>query len=186
MKIREKMLPFSLPVIEEDDIDSVIQVMKSLWLTTGPKANEFEKLFGEYVGAPYCCALTSATAGMQIVLKTLNLHEGDEVITPSMTWVSTINLIMLAGAKPVFADVDKHTLMISPKTVEKLITPKTKALIPVHFAGAPADMEALKDLSLKHGFSIIEDAAHAVGTEYQGRKIGSSGTCIFSFHPIKI
>ena len=171
--MREKMLPFSLPCIEKDDIQEVVNVLKSLWITTGPKAAEFEKAFGDYVGAPYACALTSATAGMHLVLKALNIGEGDEVITPSMTWVSTLNLIDMAGAKPVFADIDPSTLMMTPEMIKPLITSKTKAVIPVHFAGAPADMDGFSELAKQYGFTLIGDAAHSIGTEYKGRKIGA-------------
>lgn len=183
--MREKMLPFSLPCIEKDDIQAVVHVLKSLWITTGPKAAEFEKAFGDYVGAPYACALTSATAGMHLALKALNIGKEDEVITPSMTWVSTLNLIDMAGAKPVLSDIDPSTLMMTPEMIKPLITPRTKAVIPVHFAGAPADMDGFRELSRQHGFTLIEDAAHSIGTEYKGKKIGAEGISIFSFHPIK-
>jgi UDP-4-amino-4-deoxy-L-arabinose-oxoglutarate aminotransferase len=130
-------------------------------------------------------AVCSATGGMHCVLQALGIGPGDEVITPSMTWVSTVNLICLLGAKPVFADVDRETLMISRETVEPLINRSTKAIIPVHYAGAPADLDPLRRLAAAHGVALIEDAAHAAGTEYQGARIGKTGTAIFSFHPIK-
>ena len=183
--MRSQFLPFSVPSIDEEDIRGVVDVLRSGWITTGPKNAEFEKQFAQYVGAAHAASLTSATGGMHLVLKALNIGPGDEVLTSSMTWVSTVNLIELAGAKPVFVDIDRDTLMITPDRIQPLITAKTMALIPVHFAGAPADLDPMRELAAKHGVRLIEDAAHAVGTEYKGRRIGSPGTSIFSFHPIK-
>jgi UDP-4-amino-4-deoxy-L-arabinose-oxoglutarate aminotransferase len=122
---------------------------------------------------------------MHLMLRALNIGPGDEVITPSMTWVSTANLIVLAGAKPVFADVDKETLMVSGEDIRNHITERTKLIIPVHFAGAPVDLEAIRGLAKERGILLVEDAAHALGTEYCGERIGRQGTSIFSFHPIK-
>jgi UDP-4-amino-4-deoxy-L-arabinose-oxoglutarate aminotransferase len=123
---------------------------------------------------------------MHIALKALGIGPGDEVITPSMTWVSTVNLIVLAGATPVFADVDRDTLMVTAETIEKKITSRTRLIVPVHFAGAPADMTPIRQLAARRGnIPLIEDAAHAVGTEYDGMPVGRRGTAIFSFHPIK-
>ncbi len=182
---KQDFLPFSRPSINLADIDAVTAVLKSGWITTGSKSAEFEKNFQNFTGSSNAVALTSATAGMHLLLKAFNIGKGDEVITPSMTWVSTINLITLAGATPVFADVDKHSLMVTRKTVEKHLSDKTKMIIPVHFAGAPVDLAPLGELARGHGIPLVEDAAHALGTEYRGRKIGARGTCIFSFHPIK-
>lgn len=182
--MRSDFLPFSRPSITEQDIAAVAEVLRSGWITTGPKTTEFERSFREYVGSP-AVALSSATAGMHLTLKALDIGPGDEVITPSMTWVSTVNLIVLAGAKPVFADVDRDTLMVSRESVEPCLTARTRAIIPVHFAGAPADIEPLRPLAAAGGISLIEDAAHALGTHYHGRHVGSCGTSIFSFHPIK-
>jgi UDP-4-amino-4-deoxy-L-arabinose-oxoglutarate aminotransferase len=183
--MRNEFLPFSRPSITEQDIAAVGEVLRSGWITTGPKTTEFEQKFREYVGCPAAVALCSATAGMHVALKALNLGSGDEVVTPSMTWVSTVNLIVLAGAKPVFADVDRDTLMVTPESVESCLTERTRAVIPVHFAGAPADIEPIRQLTEARGIALIEDAAHAVGTRYRGRHVGSQGTSIFSFHPIK-
>lgn len=181
----DNFLPFSKPSINSEDIAAVNDVLKSGWITTGSKSAEFEKNFCEYTGSPNATALTSATAGMHLLLKALGIGKGDEVITPSMTWVSTVNLITMAGATPVFADVDKDTLLITRETVEKHLSEKVKMIIPVHFAGAPADMTSLRELANAHNITLIEDAAHALGTQYKGRKIGAQGTSIFSFHPIK-
>jgi UDP-4-amino-4-deoxy-L-arabinose-oxoglutarate aminotransferase len=183
--MRNDFLPFSKPSITEDDISAVAQVLRSGWITTGPKASEFEQKFCEYVGCRGAVALTSATAGMHVTLKALGIGKGDEVITPSMTWVSTVNLTVLAGATPVFVDVDRDTLLVSPESIKQAITSKTKVIIPVHYAGAPVDMDPIRDLAQKKGIALVEDAAHALGTEYKGQHVGRKGTAIFSFHPIK-
>jgi len=183
--MRKDFLPFSRPSITEDDIAAVANVLRSGWITTGPQNAEFEKKFCEYVGCPAAASLASATAGMHLLLKALGIGPGDEVITASMTWVSTVNLIVLAGAKPVFADIDRDTLMITPATIAPLITPRTKLIIPVHFAGAPVDLDGILSLASKHNIPVVQDAAHAIGTFYKGVHVGRSGTAIFSFHPIK-
>jgi UDP-4-amino-4-deoxy-L-arabinose-oxoglutarate aminotransferase len=183
--MRDTFLPFSRPSITEDDIAAVAEVLRSGWITTGPVAAAFEQRFSEYVGCTGAVALCSATAGMHLVLKALEIGPGDEVITSSMTWVSTVNLIVLAGATPVFADVDRDTLMVTPASIEACITPRTRLIVPVHYAGAPADMHPINALAAARGIPVVEDAAHAAGTRYQGRPIGRHGTAIFSFHPIK-
>ena len=183
--MRNEFLPFSKPSIDEHDISAVNEVLRSGWITTGAKTSQFEQAFCDYVGCRSAVALTSATAGMHLAMKSLNIENGDEVITPSMTWVSTINLIVLAGAKPVFADIDRDTLMVTPESVESCITDATKLIIPVHFAGSSVDMEPIREIAAKNNIFLIEDAAHAIGTEYKGKRIGSIGTSIFSFHPIK-
>lgn len=183
--MRKEFLPFSRPCISEEDISSVADVLRSGWITTGAKNAAFEQQFNQYVGSRHSVALTSATAGMHILLKALNIGPGDEVITPSMTWVSTVNLIVLAGATPVFADIDKNTMMVTADTVKPCLSSHTKMIIPVHFAGASADLDSLRKLAADHGVFLVEDAAHAIGTAYNGERIGSTGTSIFSFHPIK-
>lgn len=183
--IRDTFLPFCAPDISEEEIQAVGEVLRSGWITTGPKSAEFEEKFSEYVGAPGGVALTSATAGMHVVLKALGVGPGTEVLTPALTWVSTLNIITLLGAKPVFADVDRETLMVTPESVKSAITPATRVIIPVHYAGAACDLDPLREIANEHGAAFIEDAAHAIGTEYKGHRVGSSGTTIFSFHPIK-
>jgi len=183
--MRADFLSFSRPSITEDDITAVADVLRSGWITTGPKTAEFEQRFTGYVGSSGAVALASATAGMHLVLKALEIGPGDEVITPSMTWVSTVNLIVLAGATPVFADVDRDTLMVSRRSVEVCLTDKTRAIIPVHFAGAPFDIDPIRQLATMRNVPLVEDAAHALGAEYSGRHVGHRGTSIFSFHPIK-
>jgi dTDP-4-amino-4,6-dideoxygalactose transaminase len=164
----------------------VVACLKSGWITTGAQAKEFEDKFCALTSAKQAIALNSATAGMHITLSALNIGAGDEVITPSLTFASTVNMIALRGAAPVFVDVDYGTLNINPELIEEKITPRTKAIIPVHFAGAPADMEKINKLARKYNLTIIEDAAHAVGTYYKGIHAGGFGNiAIFSFHPIK-
>lgn len=182
---RSQFLPFSKPSITEGDIEAVAAVLRSGWITTGPRNAEFESAFSAYTGAKGSVAIASATGGMHVVLKALGIGPGDEVITPSMTWVSTVNLIVLAGATPVFTDVDRGTLLSTPAMLSERITSRTRAIIPVHFAGAPADLAPIRRMASDTGVKLIEDAAHAVGTEYMGERVGAKGTAIFSFHPIK-
>ncbi|MDD2463076.1 MAG: aminotransferase class I/II-fold pyridoxal phosphate-dependent enzyme [Desulfobulbus sp.] len=183
--MRSTFLPFSKPSISEAEIEAVAEVLRSGWITTGPKAAAFEQSFADYCQAPGAVALSSATAGMHLLLVAMGIGPGDEVITPSLTWVSTINLIRLLGATPVFADIERDTLMVSRETIEPLITTRTRLIIPVHFAGAAVDLTPLRQMAAARNIPLIEDAAHAAGTEYQGEKIGQRGTTIFSFHPIK-
>ena len=184
--MRNNFLPFSRPSILEADIAAVADVLRSGWITTGPKNAELEARFCKTTGCRTAVCVSSATAGMHIALKALGIGPGDEVITPSMTWVSTVNLIVLAGATPVFADVDRDTLMVTDDTVAAKITERTRLIIPVHFAGAPVNMAPIRLLAARHNpIALIEDAAHAIGTEYKGMPVGHLGTSIFSFHPIK-
>jgi UDP-4-amino-4-deoxy-L-arabinose-oxoglutarate aminotransferase len=183
--MRNEFLPFSRPSITEQDVIAVSDVLRSGWLTTGPRTAEFEQAFCDYTGCAGAVALSSATAGMHLALKSLDIGAGDEVITPSITWVSTVNLIVLAGAKPVFIDVDRNTLLVSLESIKAALTDSTKLIIPVHFAGAPVDIGPIRKLAADKNIFLVEDAAHALGTEYKGERIGCVGTSIFSFHPIK-
>ncbi|PKN76838.1 MAG: UDP-4-amino-4,6-dideoxy-N-acetyl-beta-L-altrosamine transaminase [Deltaproteobacteria bacterium HGW-Deltaproteobacteria-10] len=184
--MREEFLPFSRPSIGEAEINKVVTCLKSGWITTGAQAKEFEDKFCALTSARYSIALNSATAGMHIILSALNIGPGDEIITPSLTFASTVNMIFLRGATPVFVDIDYGTLNIDARVIEEAITPRTKAIIPVHFAGAPADMDTINQLAQKYNLLVIEDAAHAVGTYYKGIHAGGFGNpAIFSFHPIK-
>ena len=178
-------LPLSKPSISEDEIAAVADVLRSGWITTGAKNAELEKLVCEITGARYSVALSSATAGMHLLLKALDIGPGDEVITPSMTWVSTANQIELCGATPVFVDINRDTLMVEAGMIEPLITERTRLIVPVHYAGASLDLAPLRELAERHGIPLVEDAAHAIGTKYKDQAIGQSGTAIFSFHPIK-
>lgn len=176
-------IPMSKPFLGKTEINAVVEVLESGWITTGPKCNAFEEEFADFIGVSHALSLSSGTGGMHIVLKALGIGEGDEIITPSMTFASTVNQIVLAGARPIFADIDYDTLLIRPQNIEKLITKHTKAIIPVHYAGAPVDMDAIEGIA--GDIPIIEDAAHAIGTYYKGKHIGRKNLSIFSFHPIK-
>lgn len=186
--MRKEFLPFAKPCIGEDAIADVADSMRSGWLAMGPKTISFEKNFAGYVGCAHALSVNSATAGLHLALLAFGVGEGDEVITTPMTFAATANAIMFTGARPVFADIDRRTLNISPEKIEAAITPATKAIIPVHFAGMPCDMDRIEDIAERHGLYVIEDAAHALGAEYRGRKIGGGGrgrAAVFSFHPTK-
>ena len=178
-------LPLSKPSITEDEINAVAEVLRSGWITTGTKNAELEQTVCRITGAQHAVALSSATAGMHLLLKALDIGPGDEVITPSMTWVSTANQIELCGATPVFVDVNRDTLMVEAEMIEPLINDRTRLIVPVHYAGASLDLDPLRALAARHGIPLVEDAAHAMGTKYKGVPVGNSGTSIFSFHPIK-
>lgn len=178
-------LPLSKPSITEDEIAAVADVLRSGWITTGTKNAELEQKVCDITGAKYAVALSSATAGMHLLLKAMDIGPGDEVITPSMTWVSTPNQIELCGATPVFVDVNPDTLMVEAEMIEPLINERTRLIIPVHYAGASLDLDPLRALAERHGIPLVEDAAHAIGTAYKGSPVGATGTAIFSFHPIK-
>ncbi|MBU9821721.1 MULTISPECIES: UDP-4-amino-4-deoxy-L-arabinose aminotransferase [Rahnella] len=181
----ENFLPFSRPSMGDEEIEAVGQVLRSGWITTGPQTHQLEQDFSAAFGCKHAIAVSSATGGMHVTLMALGIGPGDEVITPSQTWVSTINMIVLLGAEPVMIDVDPDTLMVSAEAVAAAITPKTKAIIPVHYAGAPLDLDPIYAVANQHGIRVIEDAAHAAGTRYRDRWIGAQGTAIFSFHAIK-
>jgi len=178
-------LPFSRPSLGEEELAAVKSVFESGWITTGPKNAELEEAFCQLTGNQHAIAVSSATAGMHVTLLALGIQPGDEVITPSLTWVSTINIITLLGATPVMIDIDRDTLMVTPELIEAAITPRTRAIIPVHYAGAPADIDAIRAIGERHGIPVIEDAAHAAGCYYKEKHVGQQGTAIFSFHAIK-
>lgn len=181
--MRKEFLPFTAPAVNEDDIAAVSAVLRSGWITNGPVNAEFEQEMCRFTGNSHAVALASATAGMHLLMKVLDIKPGDEIITPSMTWVSIANMIVLAGAKPVFVDVDKDTLLVQPEAVKAAITERTKLIVPVHFAGAALDLDAIK--AVAGDIPVLEDAAHAVGTYYKGRHIGQNGMALYSFHAIK-
>jgi UDP-4-amino-4-deoxy-L-arabinose-oxoglutarate aminotransferase len=186
LEIRKDFLPLSRPSLDDEEIEAVAASLRSGWITSGPKVAELEGRFQSLTGAPYAVAVSSATAGLHIVLAALGVGEGDEVVTPSMTFASTVNQIALRGARPVFADSDYGTLQVLPVAVERAITQRTRAVIPVHFAGAPADLDPIRAAADRAGVPVVEDAAHAVGTSYRGKPAGGHGNiAIFSFHPIK-
>jgi dTDP-4-amino-4,6-dideoxygalactose transaminase len=184
--VRSEFLPFSIPTIEDDEINEVVDSLKSGWITTGPKVKRFEEAFKSYVGAPYAVPLSSATAGLHLAVLSLGLTPTDEVITTPMTFAATVSMIVRGGAKPVLADIDPDTLNIDTEMIRGKITERTRAIVPVHFAGQPCDMDAIRTLADEFDLRVIEDAAHAVGSEYKGQRIGSLDTLsVFSFHPIK-
>jgi dTDP-4-amino-4,6-dideoxygalactose transaminase len=184
--MRATFLPFSIPTIGEEEISEVVDSLRSGWITTGPKVKRFEESFKEYVGAPYAVPLSSATAGLHLAMLALGLKPGDEVITTPMTFAATVSMIVQGGGTPVLADIEPGTLNIDVAEIRKKITPRTRAIVPVHFAGQPCDMDAIFALAREFGLTVIEDAAHAIGTEYKGARIGSlDSISVFSFHPIK-
>ena len=183
---RPEFLPFSRPTIRQVEIDEVVDSLRSGWITTGPKADRFEKDFAAYTGFSEVLALSSATAGLHIGLMALGLSPGDEVVTTPMTWAATVNMIEVLGARPVFVDVHPGTLQIDETQVEAAVTERTVGIMPVHFGGAPCDMDPLLEVARRHGLWIFEDAAHGVGTLYKGRHVGAFDRLgVFSFHPIK-
>jgi len=184
--MRSTFLPFSTPTIDDAEINEVVDSLRSGWITTGPKVKRFEEAFKEYVGSPFAIPLSSATAGLHLTLLALGIKEGDEIITTPMTFASTVSMIILCGATPVLADIEEGTLNIDVNRIREKITPATRAVIPVHFAGQSCDMDPIFNLAKEHNLTVIEDAAHAAGTEYKGKRIGSlESISIFSFHPNK-
>lgn len=181
--MRSDFLPFTRPAITDADIAAVTEVLRSGWITNGPANSEFEKRVAELTGNTSAVAVASATAAMHLLLKVLNIGPGDEVITPSLTWVSIANMIELVGAKPVFAEIDRETMLVKPEAIKAAITERTKLIVPVHFAGAALDLDAIKKVA--GNIPVVEDAAHALGTTYKGKHIGSDNPAIFSFHAIK-
>ncbi len=179
-------LPFHVPEIDDEDIDAVVSVMRSGWLTTGAKARQFEQEFAAKVGARYAVALNSCTAALHLALEAIGLQEGDEVLVPTMTFAATAEVVTYFKAKPVLIDCLPTTLNMDPELIERAITPRTKAVIPVHFAGQPCEMGSILEIARRHDLRVIEDAAHAFPASYKGKAIGSIGdyTC-FSFYATK-
>jgi dTDP-4-amino-4,6-dideoxygalactose transaminase len=186
IRSRDSFLVFGAPAIEDAEVEEVIASMRSGWLGTGPKVARFEEAFRVYKGADHAVAVNSGTAALHLSAVAAGLEPGDEVITTAMTFCSTVNVIIHAGATPVLVDVDPVTMNMDPNQVEAKITPRTRALIPVHFAGRPCDMDALCELAERHELIIIEDCAHAIETEYKGRPAGLFGAFgCFSFYVTK-
>jgi dTDP-4-amino-4,6-dideoxygalactose transaminase len=182
----KKMLPFTRPTIDEETIQGVAEVLRSGWLASGPKVAEFEAALSRYLGGRPVRTQTSATASLEMALLACGIGEGDEVITPAMSFVATANVIVRVRARPVFVDVGLDSRNIDLEQVEAAITPRTRAIMPVHFAGLPVNMDKLYDIAERHGLRVIEDAAHAIGSAWKGRRIGSFGDLVcFSFHPNK-
>jgi UDP-4-amino-4-deoxy-L-arabinose-oxoglutarate aminotransferase len=178
-------LPFTRPTLEPEDIQAVVDVLQSGWITSGAKVEALESAFTDRTGAAHAIAVSSATSGLQILLHALGVGPGQEVITPSLTWVSTVNLIRLSGATPVFVDVDRDTLMCTAEGIRRAVTDRTKLIIPVHFAGAPLDLDPIRKVADDHAIPLVEDTAHALGTDYRGKPVGGRGTSIFSLQAIK-
>ena len=184
--MRKELLVFGSPAIEQAESDEVMAVMQSGWLGTGPKVAQFEQAFSEYKGVAHAAALNSCTAALHLAILAAGIEAGDEVITTPLTFCASINAIIHAGGTPVLADIDPVTMNIDAAQVEAKITSRTKAILPVHFAGRPCDMDALLHLADKHQLKIIEDCAHAIETEYKGQKVGTLGDFgCFSFYVTK-
>jgi dTDP-4-amino-4,6-dideoxygalactose transaminase len=182
----EEFLAFAQPDITQAEIDEVVDTLRSGWLTGGPKVAAFEEAFCRLTGANHAVALSSCTAGMHLALLAAGIGPGDEVITVPLTFVSTVSVILHAGATPVLADVREYDYNIDPADVERRITPRTKAIMPVHYGGHPCAMDELLAIARKHNLRVIEDAAHALGSSYKGRPIGAIGdAAVFSFYVIK-
>lgn len=183
---RHDFLPYGQQWIDEDDIQAVVNVLKSDYLTTGPTIGQFEREFAKYVDAKYAVAFANGTAALHAACFAAGITENDEVITTPLTFVASANCVLYMGGKPVFADVDPATYNINPKSIEEKITKNTKAIIPVHFAGQPVDLDEVHSIAKKNGLIVIEDAAHALGATYKNKRIGSlSEMTMFSLHPVK-
>ncbi len=184
--MRKDFLVFGSPIIEQPEIDEVVASLKSGWIGTGPKVHKFEQMFQEYKGSKFAVALNSCTAALHLSMLAIDIKPGDEVIVPTMTFAATANSVIHAGGTPVFADCERDTMNIDPVDIERKITPKTRAIIPVHFAGRPCNMDAIMQIAKKHNLKVIEDCAHAIESEYHGKKIGTFGDLgCFSFYVTK-
>lgn len=186
-QIRDTFIPYNLPDITDQEVEAVAETVRSKWLAKGPRTMQFEKEFAEYVGARYAVAMNSCSAALHVALLAQNLQPGDEVITTPMTFASTANTIVHAGATPVFADIDYTTGCIDPDEVAKKITPRTRGIVPVHYSGQVCDLDKLYDLADRHGLFVSEDAAHALCSRYKGRLIGHKlhDTASYSFYATK-
>lgn len=180
-------IPYGHQTIEEDDIQAVANILRGDFITTGPAAAEFEEKTAAYVGAKYAVTVANGTAALHIACLAAGIQEGDEVIVPAITFAASANCVLYCGAAPVFADIDPVTYNIDPADVERKITDRTRAIIPVHFTGQPCEMDEIHRIAAKYGLLVIEDGAHALGAKYRGKRIGSlhSDMTIFSFHPVK-
>lgn len=190
---RESILPFSRPDIGEEEIAEVVACLRSGWITTGPRVAQLEREFAAAVGARHALAFSSGTGALHATLLALELQPGDEVVVPALTWPATANMVVACGAVPVFADIDPSTWNLDPGALAAAVTPRTRLVMPVHFAGLPCDLDGLREALAAAGrpeIGIVEDAAHAAGAAYKGRPIGATGendtlAACFSFHPIK-
>jgi UDP-4-amino-4,6-dideoxy-N-acetyl-beta-L-altrosamine transaminase len=184
--VRSSILPYGHQWIDEEDIASVVEVLRSDWITQGPKVGEFERKVAEYCGARYAVAVSSGTAALHAACSVAGISKGDEAITTPITFAATANAVAYCGGKPVFADIREDTLNIDAAEIKRKLSPRTKAILPVDFAGHPADLDEIKAIAEERKLIVIEDACHALGAEYKGRKIGSlSDMTVLSFHPVK-
>jgi perosamine synthetase len=184
--IRPILLPYGRQSIDESDIEAVVQTLRSDWLTTGPKVAEFEEAIASYAGAKHAVSFSSGTAALHAAAFAAGLQAGDEAITTPLTFAATANCVLYQGATPIFADVEPETLNIDPEQVESRISPWTKVILPVDYAGHPADVDEILRLADRRGLIVIEDACHALGAEYKGRRVGGiAQMTVFSFHPVK-
>ena len=184
--VRDDFLPFALPSIGDLEIEEVVRTLRSGWLTVGPKTKAFERKVAEYVGVPAAAALSSCTAGLKLGLILLGVGEGDEVILPTLNFVAGPNCAVHLGARPVLVDVDERTLNVTPEIIEKAMTPRTRVVVPVHFAGMPCDIRGIMDVAHSRGIRVLGDAAHAMGADYGDRKVGSlADLTSFSFYVTK-
>lgn len=180
------MIPYGKQCIDEEDIQAVVDVLQSDWLTTGPAIEQFEKAFADFVGAKYAVAVSSGTAALHAAMFAPAIGPGDEVIVPAMTFAATANCVVFQGGTPVFADVDQRTLLIDPASVESCLSPKTKAIIAVDYAGQPCDYDTLEDIAKHHNLILVADACHSLGGRYKDKPVGTlSALNAFSFHPVK-
>jgi len=184
--VREARLPYGRQWVDEDDIAAVIEVLRSDWLTTGPKVGEFEEAFADFVGVTEAVAVSNGTAALHAAMYAANIGPGDEVIVSPMTFAASANCVVYQGGTPLFPDVDPDTLLLDPAHVEAKITSRTKAIIAVDYAGQPCDYDALQAIADQHNLTLVADACHAIGGSYQGRPVGSlADLSAFSFHPVK-
>lgn len=179
-------LPYGRQIIDDDDIAAVVSVLRGDWLTTGPAVDRFEEAVGACTGARHGVAVANGTAALHAAMHAIGVGPGDEVIVPPMTFAATANCVLYQGGRPIFADVEAGTLLIDPAAVEAAITPRTKAVIGVDYAGQPCDWDALRAIADRHGLALVADACHSLGGEYKGRKVGTlADITVFSFHPVK-
>jgi UDP-4-amino-4,6-dideoxy-N-acetyl-beta-L-altrosamine transaminase len=184
--VRTSFLPYGRQSVDEADIEAVVEVLRSDWLTTGPKVGEFEEAFAARVGAKHAISFTSGTAALHAAAFAAGLKAGDEAITTPMTFAATANCVLYQGATPVFADVSADTLNLEPEQVTKKLSSRTRAILPVDYAGHPADLTRMMETARHHGLTVIEDACHALGAEFSGKCVGSiADMTVFSFHPVK-
>jgi perosamine synthetase len=186
LPVRKSLLPYGHQTVDPDDVRIVVDVLQSDWLTTGPKVREFERAFARFVGAGEAVAVSSGTAALHAAMNVLGVGSGDEVIVPTMTFAATANCVLYQGGRPVFADVDPQTLLVDTRSLEAKITPRTRAIIAVDYAGQPCDYDNLGAIAERHGLALVADACHSLGGSYKGRSVGTLADLnVFSLHPVK-